>query len=153
MSSRITRCIRCFKSYHQLAYKQGQVDDNQCFLFDKLLPITADKCICKDHLDQEVDVLKAQNEIILPTSAIVSLHNQGKNTMQVVPTDHIIQDFTKTKDGLEIKGDLRVKGWAQEDVKQRELLKSTDVVSGYASTTYVEVRKNLNNFLSSTNSI
>jgi hypothetical protein len=42
--------------------------------------------------------------------------------MAMVPTDHSIKDYTKSEDNLEIKGDLRVKGWAQEDIKQRELL-------------------------------
>jgi len=32
--------------------------------------------------------------------------------MALIPTDHTIKDLTKSKDDLEIKGDLRVKGWA-----------------------------------------
>ena len=74
--------------------------------------------------------------------------------MALVPTDHTIKDHLKSKeDNLEISGDLRVKGWAQEDIKQRELLQSKDSVSGYASSTYVGMRKNLNNFLNSANAI
>ena len=59
------------------------------------MPITSDKCICKDHLDQEVDVLRDNNEIVMPISAIVSLHNQAKNSMALIPTDHTIKDHTK----------------------------------------------------------
>jgi hypothetical protein len=118
-----------------------------------MIPITADKCICKEHIDEEVEILKDNNEIILPTSAIVSLHNQGKNTMGLLSTDHIIVDFTKSKDNIEISGDLRLKGWAQEDIKQRELLECEDEITGYASQTYVEVRKNINNFLNSASAI
>ena len=40
-----------------------------------MIPITSDKCICKEHIDEEVEILKDNNELIMPTSAIVSLHN------------------------------------------------------------------------------
>jgi hypothetical protein len=98
-----------------MSYKGAE--DQQCLDLEKIIPITQDRCICKEHIEAECNVLKDKNEVIMHTSAIVSIHNQGKNSMQLGPTDHIIKDYTNSKDDLVIKGDLRVKGWAQEDIK------------------------------------
>ena len=80
----MTRCVRCFKAYHQFEFDadadletQIKAAKDQCFPFDKCYLISSDKFVCREHLADDIKPPDGNSDQLLSWSAMCSLHNQN----------------------------------------------------------------------------
>ena len=52
--SNISKCVKCYKSYHSL---QNALNNN-CINLDEVIPISNNKHMCKEHINIEIEMLK-----------------------------------------------------------------------------------------------